>query len=157
MELLKEVANISGQSGLYRILKPTRTGVIVESLDGKKARSVVGANARVSVLKDISVYMANHQDNSIPLGDIFLAIREKHGEKVEMNVKSSTDADLFDFLDTVAPDFDREKVFASDVKKMINWYNILSANMPEVFEVIPEAPVDATVVDTIEAAETESK
>ena len=133
MELLKEVANISGQSGLYRILKPTRTGVIVESLDGKKARSVVGANARVSVLKDISVYMANHQDNSIPLGDIFLAIREKHGEKVEMNVKNSTDADLFDFLDTVAPDFDREKVFASDVKKMINWYNILSANMPEVF------------------------
>lgn len=133
MELLKEVANISGQSGLYRILKPTRTGVIVESLDGKKARSVVGANARVSVLKDISVYMANHQDNSIPLGDIFLAIREKHGEKVEMNVKNSTDADLFDFLDTVAPDFDREKVFASDVKKMINWYNILSVNMPQVF------------------------
>lgn len=134
MELLKEVANISGQSGLYRILKPTRTGVIVESLDGKKARSVVGANARVSVLKDISVYMANHQDNSIPLGDIFLAIREKHGEKVDISVKNSTDADLFDFLDTVAPDFDREKVFASDVKKMINWYNILSINMPEVFE-----------------------
>ena len=139
MELLKEVANISGQSGLYRILKPTRTGVIVESLDGKKARSVVGANARVSVLKDISVYMANHQDSSIPLGDIFLAIREKHGERVDMNVKNSTDANLFDFLDTVAPDFDREKVFASDVKKMINWYNILSAHMPEVFEPATEA------------------
>jgi hypothetical protein len=143
MELLKEVANISGQSGLYRILKPTRTGVIVESLDGKKARSVVGANARVSVLKDISVYMANHQDNAIPLGDIFLAIREKHGEKVEISVKNSTDAELFDFLDTVAPDFDREKVFASDVKKMINWYNILSANMPEVFEITTETPETA--------------
>ena len=134
MELLKEVANISGQSGLYRILKPTRTGVIVESLDGKKARSVVGANARVSVLKDISVYMANHQDNAVPLGDIFMAIKEKHGDKVEMDVKNSTDADLFDFLDSVAPDFDREKVYASDVKKMINWFNILSANMPEAFE-----------------------
>jgi Domain of unknown function (DUF5606) len=153
MELLKEVANISGQSGLYRILKPTRTGVIVESLDGKKARSVVGANARVSVLKDISVYMANHQDNSIPLGDIFLAIREKHGEKVEMNVKSSTDAELFDFLDTVAPDFDREKVFASDVKKMINWYNILSANMPEVFEVTTEVPVDTPILETSETTD----
>jgi hypothetical protein len=146
MELLKEVANISGQSGLYRILKPTRTGVIVESLDGKKARSVVGANARVSVLKDISVYMANHQDNSIPLGDIFLAIREKHGEKVEMNTKAATDAELFDFLDTVAPDFDREKVYTSDVKKMINWYNILSMNMPEVFE---------TTVEETETAEKE--
>jgi hypothetical protein len=147
MELLKEVANISGQSGLYRILKPTRTGVIVESLDGKKARSVVGANARVSVLKDISVYMANHQDNAIPLGDIFLAIREKHGEKADINIKNSTDADLFDFLDSVAPDFDREKVFPSDVKKMINWYNILSTNMPEVFatpaEVEAEKPAEA--------------
>ena len=150
MELLKEVANISGQSGLYRILKPTRTGVIVESLDGKKARSVVGANARVSVLKDISVYMANHQDNSIPLGDIFLAIREKHGEKVEMNVKNSTDADLFDFLDTVAPDFDRDKVFASDVKKMINWYNILSANLPEVFETVTE---ETETTNTAEVAQ----
>ncbi len=141
MELLKEVANISGQSGLYRILKPTRTGVIVESLDGKKARSVVGANARVSVLKDISVYMANHQDNAIPLGDIFLAIREKHGEKVDISIKNSTDANLFDFLDSVAPDFDREKVFPSDVKKMINWYNILSTNMPEVF--VAPAAVEA--------------
>ena len=144
MELLKEVANISGQSGLYRILKPTRTGVIVESLDGKKARSVVGANARVSVLKDISVYMANHQDNAIPLGDIFMAIKDKHGDKVEMDVKNSTDADLFDFLDSVAPDFDREKVYSSDVKKMINWFNILSANLPEVFEKTAETEVEKT-------------
>ncbi len=144
MELLKEVANISGQSGLYRILKPTRTGVIVESLDGKKARSVVGANARVSVLKDISVYMANHQDNAIPLGDIFMAIKEKHGDKVEMDVKNSSDADLFDFLDSVAPDFDREKVHASDVKKMINWFNILSANMPEAFVKTAEPEAEKT-------------
>ena len=77
------------------------------------------------------------------MGDIFLAIREKHGEKVEMNVKNSTDADLFDFLDTVAPDFDRDKVFASDVKKMINWYNILSANLPEVFEPVKEETEEA--------------
>jgi hypothetical protein len=155
MELLKEVANISGQSGLYRILKPTRTGVIVESLDGKKARSVVGANARVSVLKDISVYMANHQDNSIPLGDIFLAIREKHGEKVEMNTKTSSDLELFDFLDTVAPDFDREKVYASDVKKMINWYNILSVNMPAVFEPATEETevADTEAVDVVSPPE----
>jgi len=143
MELLKEVANISGQSGLYRILKPTRTGVIVESLDGKKARSVVGANARVSVLKDISVYMANHQD-AIPLGDIFMAIKDKHEDKVEMDVKNATDADLFDFLDSVAPDFDRKKVYPSDVKKMINWFNILSANMPEVFEKTTGAAVEKT-------------
>lgn len=149
MELLKEVANISGQSGLYRILKPTRTGVIVESLDGKKARSVVGANARVSVLKDISVYVADHQDAAMPLGNIFLAIREKHGEKVEINVKNSTDADLFDFLATVVPNFDRDRVHASDVKKMINWYNLIAANLPEAFEVTTQE--DSTESPVLEA------
>jgi len=133
MELLREVANIAGKSGLYRILKPTRTGVIVESLDGKKERSVVGANARVSVLKDISVYMADHQDNATPLGDIFLAIRNTHGEQVDLNTKNATDADLFDFLASVAPDFDRDRVYASDVKKIINWYNIVSVALPEAF------------------------
>ena len=133
MELLREVANIAGKGGLYRILKPTRTGVIVESLDGKKERSVVGANARVSVLKDISVYMADHQDNATPLGDIFLAIRNTHGEQVALNTKNVTDSELFDFLASVAPDFDRDRVYASDVKKIINWYNIVSVALPEAF------------------------
>ena len=86
MELLRDIAHISGKSGLYRILKPGRGGVIVETLDEKKQKEMVSSNARVSVLKDISVYMANHQDNAIPLGDIFLAIREKHGEKVEIKI-----------------------------------------------------------------------
>ena len=58
MELLKEIANFSGKSGLYRILKPGRGGVIVESLDGKREKSMIGASARVSVLKDISIFMA---------------------------------------------------------------------------------------------------
>ncbi len=149
MELLKEIANISGQSGLYRILKPTRTGVIVESLDGKKTRSVVGANARVSVLKDISVYIEDHQDAAMPLANIFLKIRETHGEKVELNIKNATEADFYDFLATVVPNFDRERVHGSDVKKMINWYNIISANLPEAFE------VEAVTAATEEEAKTE--
>ncbi|MDI9861050.1 MULTISPECIES: DUF5606 family protein [Flectobacillus] len=138
MELLKEVANISGKSGLYRILKPTRTGVIVESLDGKKERSVVGANARVSVLKDISVYMSDHQDSSVPLADIFFALKEKYNEGVELNTKTASDEELYAILGEVAPDFDRERVYPSDVKKIINWFNTLLKNLPEAFEVKTE-------------------
>ncbi|WP_026997959.1 DUF5606 family protein [Flectobacillus major] len=134
MELLKEVANISGKSGLYRILKPTRTGVIVEGLDAKKERSVVGANARVSVLKDISVYMADHQDSSVPLGDIFLSLKEKYNGIIDINTKTASDTELFDILASVAPNFDRERVYSSDVKKMLNWYNILIQFLPSVFE-----------------------
>jgi hypothetical protein len=61
-----------------------------------------------------------------------------------MAVKTASDPELFDFLDSVAPDFDREKVYASDVKKMINWFNILSANMPEAFEKTEETEAEKT-------------
>ncbi len=142
MELLKEVANISGKSGLYRILKPTRTGVIVESLDGKKERSVVGANARVSVLKDISVYMSDHQDSSVPLADIFFALKEKYNEGVELNTKTASEEELYAILSEVAPDFDRERVYPSDVKKIINWFNTLLKNLPEAFEVKTETAAE---------------
>ncbi len=134
MELLKEIANISGKSGLYRILKPTRTGVIVESLDAKKERSVVGANARVSVLKDISVYMDDHQDSSVPLGDILMALKEKFASNIEINTKTASDSELYDILNEVAPNFDRTRVYPSDVKKIINWYNLLVQYLPSVFE-----------------------
>ncbi len=134
MELLKEIANISGKSGLYRILKPTRTGVIVESLDAKKERSVVGANARVSVLKDISVYMDDHQDSSVPLGDILMALKEKYASNIEINTKTASDSELYDILNEVAPNFDRTRVYPSDVKKIINWYNLLVQYLPSVFE-----------------------
>ena len=57
MEALKQIANVAGYSGLYRILKPGRAGVIVESLDDKKAKTMMGPTARVSVLNDISIYV----------------------------------------------------------------------------------------------------
>ena len=78
MELLRDIAHISGKSGLYRILKPGRGGVIVETLDEKKQKEKVSWNARVSVLKDISIYTED-PNKSTPLGDIFLKTRELHG------------------------------------------------------------------------------
>ncbi|MFT4032468.1 MAG: DUF5606 domain-containing protein [Siphonobacter sp.] len=133
MELLKEIAHISGKPGLYRILKPTRTGVIVETIDEKKGRTVVGANARVSVLKEISVY-SDGEEGAKPLSDIFATIRARHGEYVGFDVKSASDAELRDFLEEVFPEFDRDKVYPSDIRKMITWYNLLSQNVPELFE-----------------------
>lgn len=69
MEALKQIANIAGHSGLYRILKPSRAGVIVETLDDKKAKTMMGPTARVSVLNDISIYV-DTDEQSIPLGDV---------------------------------------------------------------------------------------
>src|ERR1700712_4810051 len=120
MELLKDIANISGKSGLYRILKPGRAGVIIESLDEKKQKEMVGANARVSVLKDISIYTED-PNNSVPLAELFLKFREKYGEMIELDAKNASNKQLFDFLATVMPDFDQEKVYPSDIRKMISW------------------------------------
>ena len=133
MELLKDIANISGKSGLYKILKPSRAGVIVESLDENKKKEMVGANARVSVLKDISIYTED-KNVSLPLGDLFLKIKEIHGESVETDLKNASNNQLFELLGSVMPDFDRERVHSSDIKKMFSWYNILSKNTPEIFE-----------------------
>lgn len=147
MELLKEVANISGKGGLYRILKPGRSGVIVQSMDEKKKREMVPANARVSVLKDISIYQQGVND-STPLGDIFIAMREKHGEKVEIDTKNADNEELYEKLGEVMPDFDRERVHASDVKKLINWYNLLSVEMPELWD---EPEAETATEEVVEA------
>jgi hypothetical protein len=159
MELLRDIAHISGKSGLYRILKPGRGGVIVETLDEKKQKEMVSSNARVSVLKDISIYTED-PNKSTPLGDIFLKTRELHGEKVEFDFKTASNSQIFDFFATVTPDFDRERVYASDIKKIVSWYNILSTAMPELF--VPatiDAPVEeiAAVEETLVVEKTPTK
>lgn len=151
MELLRDIAHISGKSGLYKILKPGRGGVIVETLDEKKQKEMVSSNARVSVLKDISIYTED-QNKSVPLGDILLKARELYGEKVEFDFKNASNNRIFDLFSEIMPDFDRQKVYPSDIKKIIVWYNILSQYMPELF--VPEAganeaaTVDAVTVET---------
>lgn len=132
MEALKQIANIAGYSGLYRILKPSRNGVIVESIDDKKAKTMMGPTARVSVLNDISIY-TDGEEQSKPLGDVLLAVNEKYGEKLTVDPKGSNQ-ELADFMTSVVPDYDRDRVRPTDIKKLIVWYGILRQYAPEVFE-----------------------
>jgi hypothetical protein len=132
MEALQDVAHISGKPGLFRIIKPGRSGVIVESMDGNKKREIVSVNAKVSVLKDISIYSAEF-DKSTPLADILNTLKQQHPEKIEFDVKKASTADFFAFFEGVMPDFDKERVYSSDIKKIIQWYNLLSSEMPELF------------------------
>jgi hypothetical protein len=140
MELLKEIANFSGKSGLYRILKPGRGGVIVESLDGKHEKSMIGASARVSVLKDISIFMAE-EDKSAPLATVFTNIEEKYQGQT-LDAKSMSDYQLVDFMTEILPGYDTERVYLSDIRKIITWYNILKVQVPEIFEQTAEVATD---------------
>ena len=138
MELLKEIANFSGKSGLYRILKPGRGGVIVESLDGKREKSMIGASARVSVLKDISIFMAD-EEKATPLATVFANIHSKYKDQV-LEAKSMSDYQLVDFMTEILPGYDTDKVYLSDIRKLITWYNILAVQVPELFESTAEEP-----------------
>ena len=154
MDLLKEVANVSGKPGLFRILKPSRAGVIVESLDGKREKTLIGPTARVSVLKDVSIF-TDGAEESVALSDVFLKIREIHGEEVTLSVKTSSDKELIEFLAEVLPEFDRTKVYVSDIKKVITWYNLLSKYTPEAFAGT-EGEAEAAAEPVAETAEADA-
>ncbi len=151
MELLNEVAHISGKPGLFKVLKPTRTGVIVETLDAAKQKSVVSGQTRISVLKDISLYLADHQDSTLPLSDLFLQIHAKFNGQLPLEPKKANDAELYAVIADVVPNYDADRVFASDIKKILNWYLILFTFVPELF------PAKAAKTPKAEKAETEVK
>jgi hypothetical protein len=151
MDILNEIAHISGKSGLFKVLKPTRTGVIVETLDALKQKSVVSGQTRISVLKDISLYLDDHQDSTLPLADLFLKIHEKFKGVLPIEPKKSSDIELYSTLESVVPNYDADRVFASDIKKILNWYLLLCAFSPEAFPV--EEPTQVVAKEKAEPKE----
>lgn len=129
---LKDIAAVSGRGGLFKVLKPTRTGVILESIDEQKIKLIANANNRISLLKEISVYTTT-KESSLPLENVFTTIYEKFGKKISVNPKSS-DQELKTFLGDIVPEYDSEKVYNSDIKKIVNWYSILIEYFPGIFE-----------------------
>jgi len=158
MELLNEVAHISGKPGLFKVLKPTRTGVIVETLDAAKQKSVVSGQTRISVLKDISLYLADHQDSTLPLSDLFLQIHAKFNGQLPIEPKKANDAELYAVISDVVPNYDEDRVFASDIKKILNWYLILFTFVPELFPAkAAKAPKAEKEVNEVKEAKAEKK
>lgn len=117
---LSKIISISGRPGLFQIINQTRGGVLAESLlDGKKLS--IGQTQRVSTLADISIYL---EDGDEPLGNIFCEIfKNTDANPIEVDVKD-TEA-LRDFLREILPNYDQDRVYASDIKKLVKWYNLL--------------------------------
>ncbi len=135
---LKDIAAVAGKPGLYRIVKPTRSGVILETLDKKKKKIVTNVNYRVSVLKEISIYTVT-TEGSVSLLAVLKAVKEKYPE-AELQVPKNNDG-LIDFIAEIVPEFDEDRVYPSDVKKLIMWFNILNLYAPEIFEESEEEEV----------------
>lgn len=128
---LKDIMAISGHSGLFKFISQGRHGIIVESLvDGK--RTNVSASAKVSALNDIAIFT---NDAEMPLKDVLKKIKEAENGAQAISHKSD-DKELKKYFEKVLPDYDRDRVYASDIKKVINWYNQLqSLNVLDILDV----------------------
>ena len=120
---LDKILAISGKPGLYELTAQTRGGFVAKSLlDGKKI--AVNMRHNVSILSEIAIYTYTEE---VPLGEVFQKIKEKEDGKEAINHKSSK-KELEDYFSEVLPDYDEDRVYASDMKKIIQWYNILINN-----------------------------
>ncbi len=119
---IDRILAISGKPGLFELKMQTRSGFVAESLlDGKKI--TVGMRSNVSLLSEISMYTYTEEK---PLVDVMRAIAVKENEGPALSHKEDN-AKLVAYFEEVLPDYDQDRVYASDIKKVLNWYNILQA------------------------------
>lgn len=119
---LDKILSISGKPGLYALKVQTRTGFVAESLlDGKK--STVGLKVNVSLLSEISIYTVNEEK---PLAEVMrnIAIKEDNGPAIS---HKEDNAKLVAYFTEILPEYDSERVYPSDIKKVLNWYNLLQS------------------------------
>lgn len=124
--MLRTILAISGKPGLYKLISRGNRCLIVETLDAAKKRMPAQANEKVISLYDISMYT---DSEDIPLPEVLEAVKTKYnGQVVELDYKKASKDELFEFFGEVVPTFDRDRVHASDIKKLIQWYNLLIQN-----------------------------
>ena len=119
---LSKTLSISGMSGLFKVIAQSKAGLIVESLVDKKRIPVHSSN-KISVLDNISMYVSN--GDTVPLADVLKKIYEKQGGEPALDSKISSDDELKKFFETILPEYDKEKVHTSDIRKAVLWYNLL--------------------------------
>ena len=117
---LEKIISVGGKPGLYEVLTQTRTGVLAASLiDGK--RITVSARENVSLLSEIAIYTLTEE---MPLGEVFQKMFDHLSGASALSHKSSKD-ELEAFFFDVLPEYDEDRVYASDIKKVVQWYNLL--------------------------------
>ena len=122
--MLKEILSIGGKPGLFKLVSQGKNMLIVESLvDGK--RMPAHSRDKVVSLGDIAIFT---ETDEVPLGEVFKSVFAKeNGKEASTDPKSENDV-LRNYMGEVLPEFDRERVYASDIRKMISWYNLLIKN-----------------------------
>lgn len=120
---LKDIVSVSGKPGLYNIVGRRKNGLIVESIDAAKKRMPTNLTQKVSVLGDISIYTIEAEEK---LANVLKELHKQVGAGLVLPASGASKEDLGAFMSKVLKDYDTEKVYSSDIKKLVQWYSILS-------------------------------
>jgi hypothetical protein len=119
---LSGILAIAGYPGLFKMVGQMKSGLLVESLiDGKRMPAY--ATHKILALEDISIYT---DEDDVPLADVFALLSEKNGGEASLDPKKSKVDELQNALAAALPNYDRERVYTSDLKKLFQWYNLLA-------------------------------
>ncbi|RRD61712.1 hypothetical protein EII40_05925 [Tannerella forsythia] len=152
--MLKKILSVSGKPGLYQMVSQGKNMLIIESLTDKK-RIPAYARDKVISLGDIAIYT---NEKEVPLYEVLNSVKQKEGgQKVSLELTKASPDELRAYLAEVLPDFDRERVYPTDIKRLLTWYNILLAAGITEYEPQEEKQEKEEVEETGESAVEEPK
>jgi hypothetical protein len=135
--MLKDILSISGQPGLYKMISKGNNSLIVESLlNGKRMPAY--SSSKVISLEDIAIFTT---EGEVALKEVLKSIAEKEGNGKAIDHKASAN-ELKNYMKEILPDYDENRVYVSDIKKLVQWYNILQEKDLLVFDAEPENTSD---------------
>ena len=141
--MLETILAIAGKPGLYKLVSRGNRSLVIESIDEKHHRMPAFSTDRVISLADIAMYT---DEEEVPLADVLTNLKNKeNGAVSSLDYKKASRDQLFDYFAEVLPNFDRDRVHPSDIKKLIQWYNILILNGLDDFSKM--APTEGDNID----------
>ena len=124
--MLRTILAVSGKPGLYKLISQGKNMLILETLDANKKRLPVYAHDKVISLGDIAMYT---DDEEVALGEVFESVKKKeNGAVASIDFKKASQAELHAYMAEVLPTYDRDRVHTREIKKLMQWYNILVNN-----------------------------
>lgn len=149
--MLKTILAISGKPGLFKLVSRGNRSLIVETIDDKHRRMPAFGTDKVISLADIAMYT---DEEEVPLATVFNNMKKhEDGKRSAFDYKKASKEELAEYLALVLPNFDRDRVFPSDIKKLVQWYNILIDNGYDDFEEALQPTEGDNVDDRIDAEE----
>ncbi len=125
--MIRKILAISGKPGLYKLISRGNKSLIVETVDEQKKRIPAFGADRVVSLGDISIY--TNDDSEVKLSTVFESIKQNYGDKpLDLSPKKASQDDIIAFFNKVLPNYDTDRVRVSDMRKVLSWYNILTAD-----------------------------